>query len=240
VTSFADTGAAPQTTYAYRVTAFNGAGAVSSNLLQLTTPPAPPATPRNFSARTPVNIPVVLSWSYNWPNNAPPTVGFIVERAVDTNGAGEPVFAVIARPNRGARSYSDATAQPKTTYLYRVSAFVTRNNVTATSLASTAVSVITPGEIPQAPSGLTVGNPSRTTLTLRWRDNSLNEENFVIFRAVVGSTAQPALIATVGQNFTSYRDQNLNANTTYAYYVVARNRNGSSAPSETVQATTRR
>lgn len=242
VTSFADSSVAPQTTYAYRVTAFNGAGAVSSNLLQLTTPPAPPATPSNFRVITPVNIPVELRWSYNWPNNAPPTAGFIVERAVDTNGVGDPVFAVIARPNRGARSYSDATAQPKTTYLYRVSAYVTRNNVTATSLASTAVSVVTPGEIPQAPSGLTVGNPSRTTLTLRWRDNSVNEENFLIFRAVVtnGTVGQFNQVGTANSNFTSYRDQNLNPNTTYAYYVVARNRNGSSAPSETVQGTTRR
>ena len=67
ITTYSDPTAAPSTTYAYRVFAFNGAGnSQPSNVATVTTPAAPPAAPGNLTASVLSNpTRVQLSWTDN-------------------------------------------------------------------------------------------------------------------------------------------------------------------------------
>jgi hypothetical protein len=64
-------------------------------------------------------------------------------------------------------------------------------------------------------------------LTLTWKDNSNNEDNFAIERKT-GTTGTYGQIALVGANFTSYIDTNLYHGATYCYRVRAINTSGGS------------
>jgi hypothetical protein len=73
-------------------------------------------------------------------------------------------------------------------------------------------------------------------ISLRWSDNSNNEQGFRIQRRV--GTGAWAQIAQVGANVTTFSNTGLTANTTYVYRVVAYNASGSSGYSNEASATT--
>jgi len=72
---------------------------------------------------------------------------------------------------------------------------------------------------------------------LEWKDNSTNEEGFIIKRKAEGEYAFVE-IARVGANTTTYTDTNLTANTTYTYQVIAYNSKERSIPSQEISITT--
>jgi poly(3-hydroxybutyrate) depolymerase len=82
--------------------------------------------------------------------------------------------------------------------------------------------------IPAAPSGLTVGAVTNTTVALSWTA-SAGATSYTVFRN--GASAGTSNVA-------SFTDSGLTANTTYTYTVSASNVKGSSAQSAPVQATT--
>jgi hypothetical protein len=77
---------------------------------------------------------------------------------------------------------------------------------------------------PAAPSGLTAVNTSRSVVTLNWKDNSDNEQNFLIERStsVDGGYVQ---ISSVNAGVTSYADSTVVKKVTYYYRVRAANGN---------------
>jgi titin len=155
-----------------------------------------------------------------------------VERADDINGV-PGTYAVIATiPTPDTVSYVDETVAPKTTYWYRVAAY----NVNGSSVYSNAVSVVTLGEIPQAPANLRVTAATKTTLSLAWDDRSTNELGFYMERSSDGLTF--TRIATLAANVTTYLDQKLKKGTTYWYRVQAFNADGVSAYSNVASGTT--
>ncbi len=223
---YSDMSVLPLTTYYYRVFAYNFAGdSPPSNVETVTTPTEPPAAPSNLVAAALAPDQVQLTWTDNATNED----GFAIERAVEGG-----TFAEIIRLGVDATSFTDVTVQPKTTYNYRVRAF----NAGGPSLYSNVATVITPGEIPQAPSNLRVRKVTGTSISLQWRDNSNNEQGFYIERFNDGGFF--TRIATVGANVTTYTDTGLTTSTSYSYRVQAFNADGVSAYSETVSATTKK
>ena len=90
---------------------------------------------------------------------------------------------------------------------------------------------------PPAPSLLTATPVSSTQIDLSWTDNSTDETGFRI-RRKTGSSGTWTLIATVGQNVSSYQNTGLTAGATYYYSVSSYNTGGESAASNEASATT--
>lgn len=118
VTGYADTGLAANTTYYYRVTASNTAGASDpSNTANATTdpPPPPPSAPTNLVASATSDTAINLTWT----DTASSEDGFLVDRSLDSivwqNG--------IANLPANSSSYVDSGLNASTTYYYRVRAY---------------------------------------------------------------------------------------------------------------------
>ncbi|MCX6758826.1 MAG: fibronectin type III domain-containing protein, partial [Candidatus Nealsonbacteria bacterium] len=90
---------------------------------------------------------------------------------------------------------------------------------------------ITGGDVPAKPSDLTATAAGSTAIDLAWTDNSSNETGFKIYRGGV-------LIDTVDEGVITYTDEDLEAETSYAYYVEATNAAGDSSASNTASAAT--
>lgn len=91
-----------------------------------------------------------------------------------------------------------------------------------------------------APSRPLARATSPSTLTLAWRDNSLDETGFVIERKTGGCAAATAWtrIATTARNAVSFTNSGLSPATAYGYRVYAANARGRSAASDCTAATT--
>ncbi|MDQ3941097.1 MAG: right-handed parallel beta-helix repeat-containing protein, partial [Actinomycetota bacterium] len=125
-TTYSDTTVSPSTTYTYQVRAKDAAGNLSalSDAATATTPPAPdteaPTTPENVSADAISPTRADLSWSASSDNVA--VTGYDILRD------GTLLNSVGAKT-----AYSDTTAEPSTTYSYRVRAQDAAGNVSALS-----------------------------------------------------------------------------------------------------------
>ncbi len=95
---------------------------------------------------------------------------------------------------------------------------------------------ITTDPAPDAPSGLSVGEPTGTSLNLSWTDESDDELGFLIERHV--SLDVWTQVAAVDANETTYTDPDLVANREYTYRVRAWNANGTSATTSEEDETT--
>jgi chitodextrinase len=129
-TTYSDTSAQPNTTYSYKVRAYDTPGnTTDSNAQSVTTPPdtTPPSSPTNLKATAQDTTHVNLTWQ----SGSSDTVSYTVTRSD---------LSVPLVSNISATSYTDATAQPNTTYGYSVTAADAAGNVSA----PTSVSVSTP------------------------------------------------------------------------------------------------
>jgi hypothetical protein len=229
VTAFSDLTTAAGTTYIYQVVAFNANGnSLPSNAVIVITPVAISA-PTNLAAAPSVLSDQPPTVTLNWTDTSTNEGGFAIERAV---GAG--AFAEIARVGANVTTFLDTTVAPKTTYNYRVRAFLG----TAFSAYSNTATATTPGEIPEAPSNLRVIRTANNRIDLAWNDNSPNETNFLLQRSL---TADFAVVTnfTMAANATTFSDRSVARRTTYFYRIRAANADGNSAFSNTVSATTR-
>jgi hypothetical protein len=93
--------------------------------------------------------------------------------------------------------------------------------------------------VPAAPSGLSATAIAKEQIDLVWTDNANNETGFKIERSRRNNSSFE-LIATVGQDVTSFSDTTVSKNTTYFYRVRATNANGDSDYSNESSATTPR
>jgi fibronectin type 3 domain-containing protein len=222
-TSFTLKGLAPDTTYDVRVRAFrSGNNSDPSNTATLTTPPgAPTGLAVAGSTSTEVDL--------RWLDNSSTEAGFKIERSAD----GGRTFRQIDTVGAKVITYQDKDLAPGTAYQYRVRAF----SATGDSAYSNVVDASTQPTPPLPPTGLKVSVLSQTALQLNWTDASNNETAFELERST-DSGVRFLLLARLDANTRSYKDENLDPNTTYVYRIRAVNTAGNSPYSEEVTGTT--
>jgi len=214
--SFQDVGLTPNTSYTYRVAAYDAAGNTSSQsaAASATTPAAsdvsPPSTPQSLVASAVGPTQVNLSWSASTDNVG--VTGYRIFRGGVQVG------------NANGLSFQDVGLSPSTTYSYTVAAFDAAGN---TSSPSTAASATTPAAAdatpPSTPLNLvaTAAGPTQVNLTWSTSTDNVAVTGYRIFRNAL----------QVGTSTTaSYQDAGLTASTTYSYTVSAYDATGNTSP----------
>jgi subtilisin family serine protease len=236
VTTFNNTGLPAQTTYTYRVRAYNSIGpSAYSNSAQATTQSAalPPSAPSNLTS-------LVVSYSQinlNWTDNSNNEEGFRLERCTGALAdCGDVNFVQMPPVGPNVTSFNNVGLQAETTYTYRVRAV----NSTGTSGYSNYVTTTTAVAPPAAPSNLASAAISYNVINLSWSDNSGNEEGFQLERCIgaMASCANFVQMPPVGPNVTSFSDVGLLAQTTYTYRIRSFNSTGMSSYANSTEAAT--
>jgi hypothetical protein len=226
VNSFQNAGLAVNTTYSYRVRAYNVAAPSGySNVATAST--ALPGDPTILIATTVAGDRIDLGWQDNSTNE----LGFEVQRC---GGAGCSNFGVIDTVAPNTQAYQNTGLAVNNDYSYRVRAFA----ITGPSGFSNLASANT--HLPLAPSALTAMVVSGTRVDLQWSDNSGNEQGFRIERCTGEGCDTFAEIASVAAGVTTHQDNTVAVDESYAYRVRAFNVAGNSDYSNTAATNTLR
>ncbi|MFY8108175.1 MAG: LamG-like jellyroll fold domain-containing protein [Bacteroidia bacterium] len=161
---------------------------------------------------------VTLNWSWN---DANPQNGFIINRSNDSIMS-SPLQISLAGQQR---SYNDAGLQRGHFYYYRI---FPRNDCFSASAPDSMFAgvsdtmIITGGISPQVPARPTdvslFADSINNVISIRWKDNSDNEDKFVIERAAVGGLTTNI---DVNANDTFYLDEQAAGCVAYNYTVKA-------------------
>jgi len=227
--TFSDTTIALGYLYEYRVRSYNSAGNSGySNIAGVSTVTGQPmpasltATPSVLSTNSP-------TVAIRFVDNATTETGFTLERATSALFTTVTSFTLPANTvgtpaTVGYVSYTNTGVAEATTYYYRVRANGAPQNSAWSNIASTT----TPGRLPRAPTLVrSGGGATRTSIPIRWNDNSDNETGFQVYR---GSSALGpwTLVTTTTANVTSSTVTGLVRANTYFFRVIAINAYGSS------------
>ena len=226
--SYTDSTVTAETTYAYAIRARNADGlSPQSDPVSVTTPAAPvlPAKPTGLSTN-PSHNSVDLSWTD--PNDNSIT-GYQVLRGPDAAN----LTVLNNDTGSGTASYTDNTVDAETTYAYAIRA----KNAQGLSPQSDAVSTTTPAAPPAKPTGISYG-ASYNNVLLLWTDPG--DDSITGYQILRGPDATNLAVLTddTGSTDASYSDDTVEAETTYAYAIRARNANGLSPQSDAATANT--
>jgi hypothetical protein len=225
-TTYMNSGLAGSTTYYYKVQATNAAGSSAwSNTANATTTGGIPNAPSNLAATASGSSAINLSWT----DNSTDETNFVLQRSLTSNSG----FTTIATLPANTTTYMNSGLTGSTTYYYKVQA----TNAAGSSAWSNTANATTTGGIPNAPSNLAATASGSSAINLSWTDNSTDETNFVLQRSLTSNSGFTT-IATLPANTTTYMNSGLTGSTTYYYRVQATNAAGSSAWSNTANATT--
>lgn len=178
-----------------------------------------PSVPAGFSAtRNKCDATIDLGWTWT---DANPTNGFYVERSLDSTMTGLTLVTTAGN----ARSYTDISLQRGQKYYYRISA---RNDCYNASVPDSmwsgvsdtmaAVFGVSPS-VPARPSNVSLFADSITNvITVKWKDNSDNEDKFTIERIALGGGS---VSFETNPNDTVYSDELAASCVTYNYIVKA-------------------
>ena len=224
ITAFPDPGRTEETSYFYRVRAFNAVGnsAYSNELGVLTRPAAPTGLTATAINERRVNL--------SWTDHSASETGFRVERKIN---AGDP-WTAVGTVAANMTAFADTHVLENTTYTYHVLAFNSGGDSAPSNEASATTPPLT---IPIVPSGLVAAALSATQVRLTWTDNSYNEDGFKIERKT-GAAGAWAQVGTAGADAISADDSGLTESTTYYYRIRASNSAGDSGYSNEAPVTT--
>jgi Calcineurin-like phosphoesterase/Fibronectin type III domain len=229
INAYSNTGLAANTTYRYRVRAFNDSGDSSfTNVAEAKTASnsALPAAPSALTATAVSSTQINLTWTDNSNNED----GFKLYRSTDGVN-----FSTTATLGPNVTSYSNTGRSASTTYYYRVKAINAQGNSAYSNIAG--ATTFAPATVnPSAPDDLTATAVSGTQINLTWSDNSNNEDGFKLYRSTDGVNFTQ--ISKPAANVTAYADTSCVPATTYYYRIRAYNAKGNSGYSNTAQART--
>jgi len=203
VTSFTDEALIDGTRYFYRVRATDGSNYSDySNEASATTILA---APTGLSAIVVDGNSILLQWEDNSENET----GYKIERSLSVGS----VYSEIHVATVNTTTYTDSEVEDGTSYFYRVRATSSGGDSDYSNVATTLLELT-------APTALTAGIMSETSIILTWEDNSDSESGFRIERsftsgsgyAVIGMTAADAIF---------YADNSVAEGTRYFYRVCA-------------------
>jgi len=164
--------------------------------------------------------------SLSWQDNSPNETGFEVLRSTTgTNGT----FTTIATTAARVTAYTDTGLDPKRQYCYKVQAIAQKRIIGTSNTVCANPLPLEPLAASNADAVLTASGSVRIT----WTDNSINEDGFRVERAA--SDAGPwTTLVTTGPGVTSAQDASGIPNQErVCYRVVAFNKAGDAAPSNT-------
>ncbi len=235
VKSFTDRGLKARTRYRYRVRAGNNKGRSGyTNEATATTLSAgsnePPKAPSNLAVTAVSSSSIQLRWKDNSNNES----FFQVDRK-----EGSQAWILVNTTKAGVSTFNDRNLKPSKLYRYRVRS----GNAHGRSAYSNQVASMTrpkvSTETPRAPSHLSATVLSRSSIRLKWRDNSNNEAAFKVYRMGAGESWRN--VRVVRPNQTVFDDIGLKPGTTYRYRISALNViTGESGNSNEAAAITRR
>jgi len=230
VTSVSVTGLSVNTTYYYRIRAYNtGGDSPNSNTITITTLPNPPTAP---VANTATNI-VQTSCTANWGSSTTAT-GYRIDVATD-NAFTIFVSGYNNKDIGNVTSISVTVLSVNTTYYYRIRAY----NTGGDSPNSNTISITTLPNPPTAPVANTATNIVQTSCTVNW-SSSTNGTGYRI--DVATDNAFTTFVSGYNNkdigNVTSASVTGLNTNTLYYYRIRAYNTGGESQNSNTITFTT--
>jgi phosphodiesterase/alkaline phosphatase D-like protein len=223
VTSFQNTGLAPNTSYRYRVRAFNSAGASAySNIAAATTTQVPPAAPSHLTAAA-TGTSIRLTWRDNSDNED----GFNVYRRYQREGYIDPdwILQEHLRPGPNDTTIVDPDKEVGATYHYRITAYNAAGE-SAPSNEAQATVVAAPSATTSSATGVTA-----SSATLNGSVNPNAAATSVWFEwgttAQLGNETPPQAIGSgssaveVSANLTT-----LNPGATYHFRIAAQNSAG--------------
>ncbi|MBI5778803.1 MAG: fibronectin type III domain-containing protein [Planctomycetes bacterium] len=173
-TAYTDNSVSPNTTYYYKIRAYNTAGNSGySNEASTTTPLPPiPNAPTGLVTNTITSVSIGMQWT----DNSTTEDGFKVERA---SAPGGPWF-YLDQVSTNITAYNNTGLGSGLTYYYRVYAY----NTGGSSGYSNVISGTTPIIAPNAPTGLVTTTVTSSAIGLQWTDNSLDENSFKVERSI--------------------------------------------------------
>lgn len=238
-TTYTDTSVVPDTVYGYRVQACRtGAGCSDYSTIGIVKVPAvvpeetasPPPTPSSFSASTGAcgTNSVTLDWgtvsgAENYKVYRNNTLIHTTTERTYTDSA----LAPATQYTYALRAVNaDGTSDPKTIYVTTPAqcATTTAPPVVVTTVSENALdtsNTVVEAEVPPAPpTQLRQSDASADGIRLEWKDNSSDEDSFVIERRR-DSAASYSLLKRLPANATSFLDTNVSADSRYAYRLRA-------------------
>lgn len=213
MTSYQDESLEVGTAYAYRIRAVKGDSVsnYSSELIVSTLLPPPPTTPSNLMGTV-----SSTSIDLTWMDNADGEKGYRLYQSLD-----QVTFELVTELSENSESYTQNGLIPATTYQYKLYAFHDFSKSDSLIVAFTTKDIP-----PVAPSDFISTLITATEIELAWSDNSNNETGFKLYQST--DMTNFSLLAELGSDMTSYKDEGLTPNTAYTYRIEAFNTEGAS------------
>ncbi|TAG95917.1 MAG: T9SS C-terminal target domain-containing protein, partial [Bacteroidetes bacterium] len=232
-TLFIDNGLVVNTSYQYIVKSVKGLNESDPTNVAFAETKDVPLPPTNLNATAANSKTINLTWIDNSNNED----HFIIQMAYLDNGnvfdfraevpANTVSFAI------GAGTADNPFLSPNQTYRFRITAVAADGS---RSIFSNIATASTPTDIsierPNAPIELRGESVSTSEISIKWKDNSNNEDYFKIERSLTVNGAFVE-IARVPANTTRFSDLTVAGGATYFYRVYASNGGGDSDPAST-------
>ena len=220
VLTYTDTGLSPNTTYYYKVAAYNTTGeSAQAGPASATTLADPPVAPTQLAAQALSASSIRLSW-----NAVTGATGYRVYRSATSAGTYTQVGTAQGT------GFTDTGLSPNTTYYYKVAAY----NTAGESAQAGPASATTLADPPVAPTQLAAQALSASSIRLSWNAVA-GATGYRVYRSATADGVYTEIGTTMG---TSYTDVGLKANTVYFYRVAAYNAAGTSQQVGPVSAVT--
>lgn len=192
-------------------------------------PPAiVPGAPMKATANVTSTNQILVTWS---PGDTLATRFYVERQTVNSSGGFTEIAAVASNLN----SFTDTSAIPGTTYLYRIRA---ENDSGFSNYSNIASAMVPrpPGQL-LPPSNLQAIVVSQTQISLTWNPANTNATAFQIEKKI-GLTGVYAPLVTLPNSTASYSDMAVATGNTYVYRIRSQGTSGLSAFSNEVSAST--